>query len=104
MDTQTISEIEKLAIKSTNEARVIYCSMEIQRLAAMLKDSFIELQEVQKYPQLHDNIAKCIQEINYWSNPLVTYLCYEKNASSIDDGEEHITMPVMSKTKEELPN
>lgn len=78
--------------------------MEIQRLADMLKDSFIELQEVQKYPQLHDSIAKCIQEIDYWCNPLVTCLCHEKNVSSIADGEKHITVPVMSMTKEELPN
>lgn len=73
------NNIEELATISANEARILYCSMEIQKLAVVLKESLLELEGAQKLFQLHDRIAKCIEEINFWSNPLVTCLCYEKN-------------------------
>ena len=38
-----MEDIEKLAMISICDSRITYCAMEIQRLAVILKDSFIEL-------------------------------------------------------------
>ena len=86
---------------SIYDSRITYCAMEIQRLAAILRDSFIELSELQKYSQLHENIAKCIEEIEFWSNPLVTCLCYEKDPSTADTANEDNDKPVIMEAKDE---
>ena len=38
-----MEDIEKLAMISIYDSRITYCAMEIQRLAVILRDSFIEL-------------------------------------------------------------
>lgn len=98
------NDIERLTLIATNEARIFYCANEIQKLIAYLKESFIELHEVQQFSQFNDQIVKCIDELDYWIDPLVTYICYEKSNPSKNAIDEHSYAQMMDKVKNERPN
>ena len=98
------NDIDRLTIIATREARILYCVNEIQKLTTYLKESFIELQEVQPYQSFNEQIGKCIDELDYWIDPLITCLCYEKSDPSKDAIDDNNNKVMMDMTKNEKPN